>query len=73
VTAIFGAPRNSGVLEQFAQFGLDGCHLGGETIAVLMLCVGVPGFKQPAGQYKAGVSEDLLVGEPLAVKSEVAL
>ncbi len=38
-----------------------------------MLCVGMPGFKQPAGELEAGLPEDLLGGQAFAVESEVAL
>ncbi len=38
-----------------------------------MACVGMPGFKQPAGELEAGLPEDLLVGQALAVGPEVAL
>lgn len=63
----------AGVFEQLPQLGLDWCHLDSEPSAVVMLDVGMPGLKQPAGELKAGLPEALLGSQALAVEPEVAL
>src|SRR5206468_346002 len=55
-----------GVLEQRAQLGLDGRHVGGQAVAVLVVVEAVPGLEEALGQRQAGLAEGLLLGQAVA-------
>jgi hypothetical protein len=52
---------------------LDGCHLGGEPGAVLVLVEAVPGVEQLVCELEALLAEELLGGEPFGVEAEISL
>ena len=62
-----------GLFEERAELELDGCDLGGEPGAVLVLAVAVPGVEEVACELEALLTEMLLGGEPFGVEAEVSL